>query len=509
MINILLVDDEKSSRKKIISFLDDIKDSISNIYEASNANEALTLSNEIFPDILISDIRMPGMNGIDLAKTIQKKHNNCIIIFISGYTDREYLKEAINLNACAFIDKPVEKKELLDTVTKAIDLLYENNSQTNQHIMTNISYALLERNCDFDGIDQQLKIIHMGELVDYNYVTCILNIIGECNLLQLRESLSFYFNTETFKHMYLIRSQNSVIIHLFTTIKTVGELKISINNIFHNFIKDFFADISCQLSVGSLTSSYRQAYSSYTDAACAYEALFFFDNYSIVYYDDINESSEFNESSYLNQFRVALDKRLVSDALEILNNLYLALHHNPIILSSKVKAILNSMLEIIYDVAVQKNIDLASYYDKIDVQCTIYDSYFLKSSIDQVKRILNIFDRLIDQQITRRSIAETAIEHINQNYTNSMLSVSDIAAKCNVTATYLSVVFKNKTGETIISYINKKRVNASIKLLLETDDNLADIAKKSGFNNVAYFCRVFKKHENMTPTMFRIKSKHL
>ena len=115
-MTLLFVDDEYHVRQKIVSHIDWSALNIDTVLEADNGETAYqyALKNKI--DILLSDIRMPHMTGIELAEKIRSLYPNCVILFLSGYSDKEYLRSAISLHALHYIDKPIN----LDQVTQAL-----------------------------------------------------------------------------------------------------------------------------------------------------------------------------------------------------------------------------------------------------------------------------------------------------------------------------------------------------------------------------------------------------
>jgi len=120
MYTMLIADDEKWVRERIISFFKWKKINVSIVSEAADGEEALALSKQLKPDIIISDIRMPGLNGLDFLKSLNKEGVNARVIIISGYGDFEYAQKAIKLGVADYILKPVENAVLINAVKKCI-----------------------------------------------------------------------------------------------------------------------------------------------------------------------------------------------------------------------------------------------------------------------------------------------------------------------------------------------------------------------------------------------------
>ena len=120
MYTMLIADDEKWTRDRIISYFKWKKINVSIVSEAADGEEALALSKQLKPDIIISDIRMPGLNGLDFLKSLNEEGVNAKVIIISGYGDFEYAQKAIKLGVADYILKPVENAVLINAVKKCI-----------------------------------------------------------------------------------------------------------------------------------------------------------------------------------------------------------------------------------------------------------------------------------------------------------------------------------------------------------------------------------------------------
>ena len=120
-MKILIVDDEELTRTGLIATVDWKKLGIDEIYQADDGINGLKLASEVTPDIILSDVRMPRMDGITMLEKIEKKSPSTVVVFMSGYSDKEYLKAAIQLKAIDYIEKPIEQNELRNTLKKATE----------------------------------------------------------------------------------------------------------------------------------------------------------------------------------------------------------------------------------------------------------------------------------------------------------------------------------------------------------------------------------------------------
>ncbi|CAK4834021.1 unnamed protein product [Aphanomyces euteiches] len=118
-MKLLLVEDEQLIRKGILMKTDWPQYGINEIKQAENGSDAVRIAEQFQPDILLTDIRMPGMDGIEAARCIRKFCPKMRIIFMSGFSDKEYLKAAISLQAVHYIEKPIHPDELSEAIRSA------------------------------------------------------------------------------------------------------------------------------------------------------------------------------------------------------------------------------------------------------------------------------------------------------------------------------------------------------------------------------------------------------
>lgn len=119
-MKLMVVEDEKVIRNGLLKHVPWQKLGVWEVQAAENGEKALELAETFHPDIVLSDIRMPGMSGIELCRTLREKYPEIEIIFSTGYADKEYLKAAIDLHAVGYVEKPVNVNLLAENVKEAV-----------------------------------------------------------------------------------------------------------------------------------------------------------------------------------------------------------------------------------------------------------------------------------------------------------------------------------------------------------------------------------------------------
>lgn len=146
MLKILIADDEEMTRNGLAQYIDWGSLGIESVQTARNGIQALSFAQKTVPDILLTDIMMPHMDGIELTKKFRKVYPECRVVLFSGHADKDYLKSAINLHVDAYIDKPIDMDKVCYSVKKlAEDINKERN------------YAEINLPTDFEKYDSKVK----------------------------------------------------------------------------------------------------------------------------------------------------------------------------------------------------------------------------------------------------------------------------------------------------------------------------------------------------------------
>jgi len=119
-MNLLIVEDERMTREGLVESLDWAQIGVSKVFSAENGEVGLFMAKRILPEIVLTDIRMPRMDGITMASRIREILPECRIIFLSAYSEIDYYKAAIDLKAIRYLDKPVEPEQLRAVITEAV-----------------------------------------------------------------------------------------------------------------------------------------------------------------------------------------------------------------------------------------------------------------------------------------------------------------------------------------------------------------------------------------------------
>ncbi|WP_438445454.1 response regulator transcription factor [Gorillibacterium sp. sgz5001074] len=191
MIRLMIVDDEKKTREGLEKHLPWRRLGIDEVRLAKSGTEALELARSHPPDILLCDVRMPRMDGIELATVIRHQLPSCKLIFLSGFADKEYLKSAIQLRALRYIEKPVDMEEVCSAITEAVTLLHREESSRHE-----VVDGELHKPADKEITN--LKVIQIIRYINDQYHDPSLSIQSIAGYADMNASyLSTFFKKET------------------------------------------------------------------------------------------------------------------------------------------------------------------------------------------------------------------------------------------------------------------------------------------------------------------------
>ncbi|HWT74162.1 MAG TPA: response regulator [Mobilitalea sp.] len=172
MIRLIIVEDEKVIRKGIEKHIPWEDMGVNEVRAAENAEEAFKICREFSPDIIISDIKMPGLSGIELCQKFRESLPDSQIIFISGYSDKEYLKAAISLGAISYVEKPINISELSEAIHKAVISVQRLRRQN-----TNVLQTLLTPHpSDKDNVINAVELSERGKILTNESIFCVLGL---------------------------------------------------------------------------------------------------------------------------------------------------------------------------------------------------------------------------------------------------------------------------------------------------------------------------------------------
>ncbi len=507
MIKVIIVDDEILVRLGIKTYLENYSSEISVEYSFFSAKEALAFMEEKLIDIIITDIEMPDMNGIDYIKAIKAQRYPCGIIVLSCHDNFEYARETLSLGA----DKYMLKHEVCeDVLVKEIRKLYEKIEKNN--LFTDIDKQKWLPNTKEDAFIKindesnwySIGVIQLFELYDEFYQK-ISYEIDDTMLYRLIEELISNNNIGT---VFMPRHRTMFILFNFPKQLSQKEIIAKLQEVYYSLDQNIANYVNRHITMGlsKLFEHIKDCNINYNQAKEMAEYQFYEDEANIftnslhTCTESINIELELDVTGFLEDTWLELTKKLIKD--------FIIQCHNNSINPNEVKSKLDKKIHIF----MYKVLDFYGIDEK-DIEDNSYTSLISYIEIAQYQNAnimilwliskLQLFQNYVREVLDNQNDFTSVLKYMDEQF-NQPLVLSDVAHRIYMSTNYFCQVFKAKTGTTFINYLNNKRIEKVKQYLQQRQYSLEQIAEMVGYNNVNYMSRVFKKLTGKTISEYKI-----
>jgi two-component system response regulator YesN len=505
LCKILIVDDEYLLRQGIKHLVDWKKEGFDIVGEASNGKEALSLVETLKPHIVISDIVMPVMDGLDLVKLLKEKYPEIQIVILSGYSDFNYVKGTFKLGVNDYILKPKLNPEevlsLLKNIAGNIPNLVISASKNDLDISCELSKLVSGFQTDIKKVSESFpsdSFVLVGTDIKklYSKSTKELLQVRPFLLKKLRTYLKSYtyFEVDINKDLFIVLinfQKNSYPL-------VIEGLKSILQDVSINYPNYYLALSSIFNSLESLKDEYSNNFKP------LFGYRFFLKNKNLIPYAEIQKNSfkEKFDFKYYSQMVYALDitaalnylKQYISSSIVQLS---INEYELKTLFQNALYNVINILDELRFDVE-EINRSKIEYFQRIDD--TKYAEELLDVFEDIEKDISNLL--LKKEMPMTDEIINKITQYISKHY-NEQLTLKEIADKFHFNYYYLSSYFSSQVAEGFSEYLNKIRVEKALELLRKEDIPVSEVSYLVGYSDHSYFCKVFKKFTKVTPSKFR------
>lgn len=534
MIKMLIVEDEKWEREGLIDYLNWEELGIEVVGAAANGIQGLNLAKKYHPDLIITDIKMPLMNGIEFAKEVGEFLPECKFIFITGYDDFKYAREAIRLGVYDYLLKPVQKHHLINAVTMTIQKITEQRNQSKyiSRLKHQLSESLYEERERFllslidNGQTGQVDVGNIGlsELTtgSYGFLSAILRFDFVSSFYGKGYSEKKIYQKELFQKISRIvgnegivarnnNETNELIICLITSIYDRIYILDTIRSITLKCREANMPEVV--VGVGTFVKTPQCFADSFTQAESALKHLFFKRDQDIFFFEDICEMSEEKgpdiyalyscaaeySKKILNGI-VSMDPKCIST---VANELFDMIEGQTVDKSAVCNLIAGLVGEI-STLLFSYDISFTHRLLSEDIVATLHEFIKLEHMKDWFKELLEHASRCVyDKKINKEeNIVSKVMDIINNEY-NSSIGAETIAQRLELSPNYLGSLFKKFTGKSINETLTDTRMKKAEDLLISGTESLNYIAQHTGYINTSHFCKVFKKYYGVSPMDYR------
>lgn len=515
-MNLLIVDDEELTRQGLRTALDWEALGITEISEADDGVNGLSMALKHHPDIILCDVRMPRMDGITMLERVSAHLPDTSIIFMSGYSDKEYLKAAINLKAVTYIEKPIEPEEIRQAVMRAIaqrseKMRQQNAAQAHTNLAaTRLAHALTMPypTCKplVDDFCAQFRQYYGGDKFKYltTFIVRLEHISRQTlDYSDLYEQLRLYLRP---MHLHIIYSEKQlfhIIYHIYGTNPPSGSTLTLIADKIHSLFSSYG---DRYIAVGETVEGLRNAYHSYQSAVILLQNCFFFEAGCTMTTQKIEDYPPIDMDAFngaVADYRDALSSHNRTKLYDALARLHDACTQVRDFMPNQVKTIYYDLFSCLYQT--RRTEKLAPDFPLEHVMDLLEHCFSFSTLHAMLKAKTDAY--LDDRSNARTDNAVICLirDYITQHYSNPSLSVKDISACVNLSASYVCTYFKAETGVTLNQYITEFRMEKAKHLLADPRYKINDISAAVGYNDGNYFGKSFRKHTGLTPSEYREK----
>lgn len=535
MYKVMIVDDEPLAREVLKNIIKENFDNIHIVCEAVNGRQSIEFNREYKPDIILMDIRIPGINGIEASKQIAASSPEAVILIVTAYDDFNFVQQALDLGVKGYLLKPIKDEDVVDKINKCIKYIADNRNKGDlskkMEETENIAVSLIRKKIvsklmtgDFDKDEMVSYISFLQDRIEAGFFMLTAfeqdlsnhindSIRNEFNMVKINEITSRFLPFT--RKCYFGENIGNTHIVFFPIEKDYNEREIicearTIAADIKRKIKvmagiDIYAGIGRAYNgIDNMKQSYNEAYYALKKAQNSKEIIHFVDlkmqassfNFQYPFFLE-NEMMEHMRSGDIEKAK-KIACNIVSDVLNNCSSTGLA------------KEYLNQLISML-----KRNIFL------INADTEMMDSTEVISEINRItaKEELEIFCRnhihsLLDslikfKQKSKDSVVVSMVTAYIDRYFSRDISLEKVAEEVGLRASYVSKIFKERIGVNFVDYILEKRINIAKEMMLEGEKNIKKISESVGYNDVNYFCRVFKKSTGLTTSQFRLQNSRI
>ena len=524
LYRVLLVDDEEDIREGISRKMDWLGLGFSLVGEAANGQDALELAESLRPDVILTDIKMPFMDGLELCRILTDRLPAARFVVFSGFDAFEYAKQAIQMNVVEYILKPINADELSAVLRRLKDQLDRERAERrnvellrsryteNLPILRELFYANLldgriepgterERaahlDIDLQGEEWAVGLAYIGsDRRDALSTLSIQNLLEE-TLTADRCKLSLY---NDWVAVIVSLTESFTIYDLIRVLDRVCTLAAS------------YLGLTLTVGVGAPCKELSGMARSAAEARTALEYRSMVGRGQVIYIGDLEPDGgqvltfeEADERALTAAVRLGSEQEVRDAAATLAGKIREA---NPS--AGQYNLFLMELVTHLIKMIRRSGVGMEEVFGT---------GFSLPVQKSALPRLAELEDWCAERYLRLRTLirrrqtdsagqtVETAKEYIRQHYAESDLSVEKLCAYLHLSSTYFSTLFKRETGTSFTAYVTSVRMEAAAEAIRGTEEKTYLIAQRCGYEDPNYFSYVFKRHFGVTPTKYRSEGK--
>lgn len=524
MYKVVLIDDENKITRGLKQIIQWERLNCTVVGVAYNGQLGLQLVEDTQPDIVITDINMPYMDGLEMIEVLKRKESKMKFIILSGYSDFQYAQKGIRLGINNFILKPVDEQELEDSIQQATaDIEHERREQEKltAYQTQNMMYtAHIQEYVLRDTVLTSMQPDEISELLQYaqidfkyNYFTCCVlmkNHNTESVTTDEKQILSKLLSSE-----WPEQSQ----IHVFPFRYSDFEMGIVVNHseLIHwqmtlqgNINDPFIKKTNCSLlfGVGQTYLGFDKLHASFEEAKHALGYSIVNKQNSTFLYDPFFLQTKLTEHEPYISFLSLLEKDQYRESLAMIDPLFDSLDAMSRLHTIDLQMVCLNM--ILAAVRRMTPWQIQQLYAQIGVDIISLGQLSHHHDMNDLKQkmrgiLVHIHGHKEKQEQHQHPSMIQNIKQYMDKHCAENISLVSMAEHFFINPSYLSQIFKKKTNDTFLNYLTKIRIEKAKCLLLETDLKVYEISDQVGYKDPKYFSKIFEKYTGIKPSDFKTK----
>jgi YesN/AraC family two-component response regulator len=514
-MDVLIIDDQISVLKGIINGVNFNKLGIDHVFTATNVSDAkeIIVTNDI--NIMLSDIEMPGENGLSLNKWVFEHHPSIIRILLTSHASFQYAQESIKLGCFDYIIQPAPYFEIEDVISRAISKIISDRMKShyyNVEAIGNVVYNLYSSNpANKEQSVSALNQVGYALRDESNVQSIIVDIypysksasytLSDMSIFStLLELANKSFRLPDIYSLVCINRFKQFVLLLFCNSNSLETLNITDFKSFYDGIcEEMGFSISCYVTA-------RDKFITIHDTTYACH-VFLQNNVAKkpgLYFTDSDTS--YSEVTSLSESIAKWTRLLDNNQFELLKeNIFSFINYNTSVGRFNLKSLCDfhqSLTKILFVFSYNRNTNIMSLFTD-DYNYKDYMSSFedIESLKEGISFIIAAISKASVEEDSKDNV-KRAIDFILANISND-ISVKEVADYVHFSPEYFSKLFKKEMGENVKNYMLRIKVDAAKDLLENPNIPVNMVAAELGYSNFSHFTQMFKKHENVTPTEYR------
>ena len=473
--------------------------------EAEDGKKAYELVKKYHPELLISDIKMPEMDGLELTEHVKKESPDTQVIIITGYQEFEYARKALSLGVSDLVLKPIRNEDMENKIEKALCEFREKKEI--QAVVKNAREAKFERLL-YDSLQGKKVEFPDCDFSGKNYSLILVKTKNTDKEKKVYETISSWFQKQErvkgWKAYTWLMQSTQVVLLFETGKKSAREWKIILKQSIY-FLEDFVEkteQTECCFTVSKTCNDLGGLSECMQNVCGMMERRYFFSDNKVMFTDHDMEAAGFetrqlqgNLSELRKEAVLLNDEEFQKKLKEVADEILCETNGDEF----RIKCILSEFC-MGFGKQMQdawNSEDTNKLLDQIGAlpgkqECAAFLTEFVRT----IKNKTGMGEKL------KNPVVRDGISYIREHYAENF-SQTDLAERLGVNPSYLSRLFKKETGHTFMEIVTECRINHAKELLNQPGMRVIEVCQKVGYGDYTYFYQVFKKQEGISPSEYK------